>query len=201
MKPEPVELADDARRTDTRERILEVAGRLFADQGFAGTSIRDIADELGVTKAALYYHFTSKDAIFAELVEQPLARIRDVMAETNDLSTPAARADFIRRIVGAMADVAPVVAVFKDPQLVGAVGAELAQSGVLRDLAMRLAMGRSGVTRPEDVSRAHVIRALGAISAAQGAIENWRFVYPDRETFTEEDREAITDLILATLES
>ena len=57
------ETAVDARRTDTRERILTVAARLFSEKGFNATSIRDIANELGVTKAALYYHFTSKEEI------------------------------------------------------------------------------------------------------------------------------------------
>ena len=47
----------------TRERILEVALGLFERQGYAGTSLRDISDQLGVTKAALYYHFPSKEAL------------------------------------------------------------------------------------------------------------------------------------------
>jgi len=205
MKREPKVMADvapdDARRTDTHERILGVALRLFAERGFAGTSIRDIADELGVTKAALYYHFESKEAIFAELVDQPLASARAIMAESRQLDTAAGREDFIRRIVDTMADYAPVVAMFKDPQLIGAVGAELAQSGILRDLALQLAMGKSGTTHPEDVSRKDMIRAIGAVSAALGAIENWRFIYPDREAFTPEDKAAIADLIVATLEA
>ncbi|HVX18303.1 MAG TPA: helix-turn-helix domain-containing protein [Acidimicrobiales bacterium] len=53
----------------TRERILETATRLFTDQGYDGTSLREIADELGFTKAALYYHFKSKDEILVALVE------------------------------------------------------------------------------------------------------------------------------------
>jgi len=42
---------------DTRQRIIDIALELFATRGYAGTSMRDIAAELGVTKAALYYHF------------------------------------------------------------------------------------------------------------------------------------------------
>ena len=48
---------------DTRQRILDVSLRLFTEQGFEKTSLREIADELGFTKAALYYHFPSKDDI------------------------------------------------------------------------------------------------------------------------------------------
>jgi len=51
--------------TDTRGRILEAARRRFADQGYEATSLREIAEDLGVTKAALYYHFPSKVDILA----------------------------------------------------------------------------------------------------------------------------------------
>src|SRR5271169_2411875 len=52
---------------DTRQRILDVALDLFIEQGFDGTSLRQIAEQLGVTKAALYYHFESKDDILLAL--------------------------------------------------------------------------------------------------------------------------------------
>ena len=52
---------------DTRQRILDVALDLFTEQGFDGTSLRQIAERLGVTKAALYYHFESKDDILMAL--------------------------------------------------------------------------------------------------------------------------------------
>ena len=52
---------------NTRDRILDVALDLFTEQGFDGTSLREIAEQLGVTKAALYYHFESKDDILMAL--------------------------------------------------------------------------------------------------------------------------------------
>ncbi len=58
---------DAAITPTTRERILDVALDLFTEQGFDGTSLRQIAEQLGVTKAALYYHFTSKDDILLAL--------------------------------------------------------------------------------------------------------------------------------------
>jgi AcrR family transcriptional regulator len=58
---------------DTRRRILDVARELFASQGYAGTSIADITGRLGMSKAALYYHFRSKAEILSALVEEPLA--------------------------------------------------------------------------------------------------------------------------------
>ncbi|HXA74838.1 MAG TPA: helix-turn-helix domain-containing protein, partial [Acidimicrobiales bacterium] len=56
-----------AAKPDTRDRILDVALDLFTDQGFDGTSLREIAERLNVTKAALYYHFESKDDILLAL--------------------------------------------------------------------------------------------------------------------------------------
>jgi AcrR family transcriptional regulator len=56
-----------ATKPDTRDRILDVALDLFTDQGFDGTSLREIAERLDVTKAALYYHFESKDDILLAL--------------------------------------------------------------------------------------------------------------------------------------
>jgi AcrR family transcriptional regulator len=55
--------------TDTRQRIQEIALELFTEQGYEATSLREIAERLGVTKAALYYHFKTKDDIVASLME------------------------------------------------------------------------------------------------------------------------------------
>jgi AcrR family transcriptional regulator len=50
-----------------RERILDVALELFNEQGYDKTSLREIAERLGVTKAALYYHFERKEDLLLEL--------------------------------------------------------------------------------------------------------------------------------------
>lgn len=65
------------KRTDhTRKRILTTAGKLFSRRGFFGVSMNDIADELGITKAALYYHFTSKDALTQELLRNTVDQLK-----------------------------------------------------------------------------------------------------------------------------
>jgi AcrR family transcriptional regulator len=53
--------------SNTRERILDVALELFSTKGYEQTSLREIADRLGITKAALYYHFERKEDILLEL--------------------------------------------------------------------------------------------------------------------------------------
>jgi AcrR family transcriptional regulator len=55
--------------TDTRQRILDVSSELFVEQGYDGTSLREIAERLGISKAALYYHFAGKDQILFALLE------------------------------------------------------------------------------------------------------------------------------------
>ena len=55
---------------NTKERILETALELFAQNGYLGTSMNDIAGQLGFTKAALYKHYTSKQEILDRIVER-----------------------------------------------------------------------------------------------------------------------------------
>lgn len=56
--------------SDTKERILDAALALFAQSGYSGTSMRDIAEALGITKAALYKHYTGKQEILDCIVER-----------------------------------------------------------------------------------------------------------------------------------
>ncbi|GAB3487294.1 TetR/AcrR family transcriptional regulator [Nocardiopsis coralliicola] len=69
------------RQTDTRAEIRATALGLFAQHGFAGTSLRQIAEQLGITKAALYYHFPSKDALLAEIIDPMIAAGESYLAE------------------------------------------------------------------------------------------------------------------------
>ena len=66
---------DGRSRGDTRARIQQVALELFAEQGYEKTSLREIAERLDVTKAALYYHFKSKEDIVRSLVEDYFGQI------------------------------------------------------------------------------------------------------------------------------
>ena len=55
---------------DTKERILRTALELFAQNGYLGTSMNDIAGQLGITKAALYKHYAGKQEILDKIVER-----------------------------------------------------------------------------------------------------------------------------------
>jgi AcrR family transcriptional regulator len=68
----------------TRERILDAALDLFLAQGYDGTSLRQIAEQLGVTKAALYYHFESKEDILMALHMRLHALGKDALDSVGD---------------------------------------------------------------------------------------------------------------------
>ncbi|WP_086661678.1 TetR/AcrR family transcriptional regulator [Lentzea kentuckyensis] len=57
-----------ARPSDTKQRILQTARDLFATKGVQQTSLQEIADRLGITKPALYYHFASRDELIRSIV-------------------------------------------------------------------------------------------------------------------------------------
>ncbi|MYR40657.1 TetR family transcriptional regulator [Streptomyces sp. SID5910] len=67
------------RRGDTRQRIQDVALELFAEQGYEKTSLREIAERLDVTKAALYYHFKTKEEILVSIFEDLTRPIEDLI--------------------------------------------------------------------------------------------------------------------------
>ncbi|WP_281262722.1 TetR/AcrR family transcriptional regulator [Nocardia nova] len=72
------------RRTDTRDRIRSVAMELFSANGYEHTSIREIADRLGITKAAVYYHFRSKEDIVVSLADDLRRGIDDLLVWAAD---------------------------------------------------------------------------------------------------------------------
>jgi AcrR family transcriptional regulator len=77
----------------TRERILDIALELFVEQGYDKTSLRDIAERLGTTKAALYYHFERKQDILLELHLRLHALGREAFERLEHLEDGQERAD------------------------------------------------------------------------------------------------------------
>jgi AcrR family transcriptional regulator len=100
----------------TRQRILETASALFVEHGYAGTSIRDISERLGMTKGSLYYHFASKEdlqfALIAplfEAVDEFVKAARDCGQVTHEL---------MRHLVDVLDEHAPMLRSFLgDPSL------------------------------------------------------------------------------------
>jgi len=86
-------------RVSTRDEILRVAGEQFARVGFKGTSLQDIAVEVGCSKAALLYHFAGKEQILLALVATAEAALTGLLADLDGLDAPAAQALAIERFV------------------------------------------------------------------------------------------------------
>jgi AcrR family transcriptional regulator len=68
---------EEGRSLETRQCILEAAQRLFAVHGYHGASIRDIVHACGVSNAALYYHFGSKQQLYYEVLGEMVATVID----------------------------------------------------------------------------------------------------------------------------
>jgi AcrR family transcriptional regulator len=67
-------MSNAERSEQTRGQLLAAAAELFDQRGYIGTSLSDITDRLGMTKGALYFHFRSKEALAAAIVEAQYER-------------------------------------------------------------------------------------------------------------------------------
>lgn len=73
------QLERDGSLADTRTRILEAAAAMFAEQGYANASLDKVASKAGLTKGAVYWHFSSKQDLFLALLEHQLNRQLQVL--------------------------------------------------------------------------------------------------------------------------
>ena len=78
-------------RTSTREEILSAAARLFAAAGYKGTSLQDIAQAVGCSKATLLYHFATKEVILGTLVAPPVRDLATLSDALTGLDATAAQ--------------------------------------------------------------------------------------------------------------
>jgi AcrR family transcriptional regulator len=147
---------------DTKQRILEIAAELFARKGYTGTTIADIAGELGTTTAALYYHFPSKQAILVGLLAGPIGgynRLLDGLDSGE--STPQ---DLLSAIIDICADSRELATIFdRDPTALAMIDSQLPRSS-----AEMTAQTVAALAGP-DPSRAALIRANAALAGVKAA--------------------------------
>ena len=85
----------------TRDQIVSVAMRRFVDDGYDKTSLREIAEEIGVTKAALYYHFRTKEDIVATAMTAYSGRVAELAAWVTEQTASRARdEELVDRMLG-----------------------------------------------------------------------------------------------------
>jgi AcrR family transcriptional regulator len=79
----------------TRQQILETARRLFAELGYDATSLQMIADEMGLTKAAVYYHFRAKNELLDAIMQPGVQRLEALLDDAAAIRGRRARLEFL----------------------------------------------------------------------------------------------------------
>ncbi|MFE9170772.1 TetR/AcrR family transcriptional regulator [Streptomyces kebangsaanensis] len=174
------------RRGNTRRRILDVALELFAEQGYEKTSLREIAEHLGVTKAALYYHFRTKEEILVSLFEGLTQPVEELIEwgrrQPHTLET---KQEIVRRYDRALADAAPLFRFMQENQ---ATVRELRIGDAFKD-RMR---GLKDIIIDPDASLADQVRCVSAIFTLHAGM----FVMQDLGGDPEERREAVLEVAI-----
>lgn len=150
--------------TAAQARIIAAALELFAMRGVGGTSLQMIANEIGVTKAAIYHQYKSKDEIILAAAEAELARLRAVIDAAETEPTPErARDALVSRIVDLAVDRRRTVStILSDPVIVGS----FAEQDSFRDLMHHL---RRLLMYDDDRPEARVRTAI-LLAAISGAV-------------------------------
>jgi AcrR family transcriptional regulator len=146
----------------TRQRILDIARELFARQGFTGTSIADIAGELGTTTAALYYHFRSKADILNALLAEPMVAYKRIIETLESGSTSPD--DLLGAFIDLTVDSRELAAIIdRDPTVLAMIDEQLSRTSEEMTQQVMVALAGPGA------DRAALIRANAAFSVIKGA--------------------------------
>ena len=143
------------------EQILDRAAALFAQHGFAHTSVQAVADAVGLSKAGLLHHFPTKDALHDAVLAQSTALGQQVLAQVEHLPLGPERD---RRAVEAMVDVA-----MAHPGMVALLLAPVTQGGdgvaVKPDGVGAAALTAFGIDADQENDTERVVRVVAALAA------------------------------------
>jgi AcrR family transcriptional regulator len=182
-------------RSGTRERIQAVALELFAEQGYEKTSLREIAERLGVTKAALYYHFKSKEDIVSSLVEDYFGQI-DALIEwgRSQPGTAGSRAAVLSRYFGIVEEGSEVFRMLQQNQ---AALSSLASAKHRSELFRERMDGLVGILTEPDAPLAGQIRAAVALASVSFGC----MFFADRAAKPDELREVVLDIAFGLVDA
>jgi AcrR family transcriptional regulator len=135
--------------SETKERIIDAAERLFAQQGFHCTSLRTITREAKVNLAAVHYHFGSKESLLEAVFERRLVPLNRLRRERLDAVIQESRRQ------GRLPEVRPILAAFIEPSLL------LRKDGSGAEDFISL-IGRS-LVEPDEAVRRHFLRLISPL--------------------------------------
>jgi AcrR family transcriptional regulator len=179
------------RRGDTRQRIQDVALSLFAEQGYEKTSLREIAEHLHVTKAALYYHFKTKEDIVISTFEDLGRPLDELIAwGLQQPRTLATKQELIRRYAAALDDAAAFFRFLQENQ------------ATVRDLSIGQAFKRRtfamlDLLREPDAALTDQVRCVSALFTVHAGA----FALRDIEGDPEDKRKAVLEVALELMSS
>jgi AcrR family transcriptional regulator len=178
---------------DTRETIREVALELFSTRGFDQTSLREIAERVGLTKASLYYHYPSKQALLIAIVSPLVEGWRSVTLDAEDMAhTPDTVRLVLAKVLDVMLDNRSLAGIMlRDPAGVVAAAGTLWQDMI--DLGTRLTDWIAG-PEPTMAERLRAIAAMEVLGAVLSSM-----TYLKEEVSDEEMREVLLDSALGAL--
>jgi AcrR family transcriptional regulator len=172
---------------DTRSRILDIALELFSEHGFDGTTLQQIADRLGFSKAALYYHFRSKEDLLQALVAPAMAELDQLFdAHEHEPDTPAERRRFLEDYLDYMLGHRRLIA-YMSSDLAILAHPVLSTGNAERRARLERRLAGDGIEFGDQVRVAMAFRGIG------GAIAQ----YPDADTA--ELRGALLDAVRALM--
>jgi AcrR family transcriptional regulator len=182
-------------RGGTRERIQSVALELFAEQGYEKTSLREIAERLGVTKAALYYHFKSKEDIVSSLVEDYFGQI-DTLIEwgRSQPRTAEARGTVLSRYFGIVAEGSEVFRMIQQNQ---AALSALASAKHRSELFRERMDGLVGILTEPGAPLAGQVRAAVALASVSFGC----MFFADRAARPDELRDVVLDIAFGLVDA
>jgi AcrR family transcriptional regulator len=184
-------VAREQQQPSTRERIQQTAIALFSEHGYEHTSLREIAEQLGVTKAALYYHFKTKEDIAASFFDSYAEDVDRICewgdSRPRDLET---RTELLRRYAEVIRSHVPVLKFMQNNQ---AALTRLDRMSVFRMRQRRL----HALLAEGDSPLIHRLRAWDALTTLYS---NW-ITYPRSDDSEQEIRDASLQISIGMIEA
>ncbi|MFE7601920.1 TetR/AcrR family transcriptional regulator [Streptomyces sp. NPDC057494] len=177
-------------RGNTRQRIQDVALELFAEQGYEKTSLREIAERLDVTKAALYYHFKTKEDIIIGIFQDLARPIDELVAwAAEQPRTLETKQEILRRYQRALLAAAPLFRFMHENQ------------ATVRDLSIGLTFKERFIALNQFIQEPEApmkdkVRSVSAIFALHAGT----FFMENVEGDPEEKQEAVLEVALDLIE-